>query len=298
MLPGPLHRLTRLQRDPAAGWLEDLDRATLILEGWAAWALYFGFLRGIYMAFRYVLATASGDYNLAQTVGNGLQVFSIQGLLTAGVGAALIVPMRRAVVRLRASTTAKMARQAAERATAVDDLASLDAEPDGRIVSLVGWVRGHGYVEHPVDGQRAVGLTLRCQDGMPFVMETMHNFDLVDEAGNEALVLTGDGRMLGETNVRLSRASSDDRQLVMSLDLPATAVPSDWNAFVVRDGDPVMVVGTKTTVQDLSRPQQNRAVHRTAISSTKQRPLLIFPLAAERREVRRHTALPAAADPT
>ena len=64
---------------------------------------------------------------------------------------------------------------------------------------------------------------------------------------------TGDGRLLADSNVQLSRASQDDRQLVMSLDLPASAVPTDWNVFVVRDGDPVMVVGTKTTIQDLTR---------------------------------------------
>jgi len=193
--------------------------------------------------------------------------------------------MRRTIVRIRASTLEKMARQAGERAAAVDDLSLLGDEPDGRVVSLVGWVRGHGYVDSPVDGQPAVGLTLRCQDGMPLVMETMLNFDLVDESGHEALVLTGEGRLFGEANVRLSRASESDRQLVMSLGLPATVVPTDWNALAVRDGDPVMVVGTKTTVQDYTQIQHNRSVARTAVASSKDRPLLIVPLDAERREV-------------
>jgi hypothetical protein len=130
-----------------------------------------------------------------------------------------------------------------------------------------------------------VGLTLRFQDGLPLVMETMHNFDLVDEAGNKALVLTSEGRLYGEANVRLSRGSIDDRQLVMSFDLPASAVPTDWNVRVVRDGDPVMVVGTKTKIQDLAELLNNRSASRTAVASAKAKPLLLFPLDAERRDV-------------
>jgi hypothetical protein len=286
VLPGPLHRLTRLNDDPATAWLTPLDRVIVTAKGWAAWALYFLGLRLAFLAFHFVLSAMSGDYELAQSVGGFGRAFSIPGLLTGGLGALLLVPMRRAVIRLRASATAKMARQAAADAAAtIDDLSLLANEPDGRLVSLVGWVRGHGYLYHHAAGQPAVGLTLRCQDGVPFVMETLHNFDLVDEAGAAALVATADGRVYGDANVRLSRAGEGDRQLVMSLDLPATAVPTDWNAFVVRDGDPVMVVGTKTTIQDLSELQYGRAAHRTAVASTKERPLLIFALDAERREI-------------
>jgi hypothetical protein len=284
VLPGPLHRLTRLKEDPAGRWISGLDHLIVLVKGWAAWLLYLVFLRVVFIAFHFVISTASGDYNLAQSVGFG-RALSIPGLLTGGLGALLLIPMRRTIVRIRASTIEKMARQAGERAAAVDDLSLLGDEPDGRVVSLVGWVRGHGYVDSPVDGQPAVGLTLRCQDGMPLVMETMLNFDLVDESGHEALVLTGEGRLFGEANVRLSRASESDRQLVMSLGLPATVVPTDWNALAVRDGDPVMVVGTKTTVQDLEQLQRGRGAQRTAIASTKGRPLLLFPLDAERREV-------------
>jgi len=284
VLPGPLHRLTRLKEDPAGRWISGLDHLIVLVKGWAAWLLYLVFLRVVFIAFHFVISTASGDYNLAQSVGFG-RALSIPGLLTGGLGALLLIPMRRTIVRIRASTLEKMARQAGERAAAVDDLSLLGDEPDGRVVSLVGWVRGHGYVDSPVDGQPAVGLTLRCQDGMPLVMETMLNFDLVDESGHEALVLTGEGRLFGEANVRLSRASESDRQLVMSLGLPATVVPTDWNALAVRDGDPVMVVGTKTTVQDYTQIQHNRSVARTAVASSKDRPLLIVPLDAERREV-------------
>jgi hypothetical protein len=283
VLPGPLHRLTRLADDPAAGWLQPIDQAIVLVKGWAAWALYAAAIRGAFLVFRWVIATASGSYNLAQPVAWGL---SLPGMITIGLGAVCIIPMRRTVVRVRANAIAKMARQAAEDAAlAVDDLSMLRDEPDGQLVSLVGWVRGEGYLDGLVDGQRAVGLTLRCQDGLPFLLESVHNFELVDEAGNEALVATGEGRVYAESNVRLSRASADDRQLLISLDLPPSAVPTDWNAFVVRDGDPVMVIGTKTTIQDYTQIQLNRSVARSAVASSKRRPLLIFPLDAERREV-------------
>jgi hypothetical protein len=282
VLPGPLHRLTRLKEDPAGGWLEGLDRTIVLVKGWAVWLLFLVAMRFVFLAFHYVISTASGDYNLAQSVGMG-RVFSIPGFLTAGFFAFMIIPVRRFIVRVRASTIAKMARQAGERAAPVDDFTQLDAEPDGRVVSLVGWVRGHGYLEHRVRGENVVGLALPCQDGMPFVLESMLNFDLLDEAGAEAVIVTGGGRMIGASNTRLDRG--EDRQLLISLDLPPSAVPADWNAFVVRDGDPVMVVGTKTTVEDLEQLQYDLPTQRTVIASTKTRPLLIFPLDAERRDV-------------
>lgn len=285
MLPASLHRLTRLDDDPAAGWLEPIDRAIILVKGWAVWPLYLVLGRLVYLSFHYVIATASGAYDLAQVQRYMGIPMSIPGLLTAATMAALLQPTRRFVVRVRARAVAKMAREAADRALPIDDLSALEAEPDDRVVSLVGWVRGTGYVDHPVSGQRAVGLALPCQDGLPFVMETLHNFELVDEAGNAALVITGDGRLLGPSNVQLSRASADDRQLLHSLNLPATTVPTDWNATVVRDGDPVLVVGAKTTIQDLSQLQFDRAASRPALASARRRPLLVFPLEAERREV-------------
>ena len=284
MLPGPLHRLTHLKDDPAGRWLSGLDHGLVLVKGWAVWLLYLVFLNLVFRSFYFVISTASGDYNLAQSVGIG-RYMSIPGILTAVVAAFLLIPARRMIVRVRASTIAKMAREAGERAAAIDDLSALGDEPDGRYVSLVGWVRGHGYIDLPVGGQRAVGLTLRCQDGMPLVLESMLNFDLVDESGNEALILTGDGRLFGDANVRLSRASETDRQLLHWLNLPASVVLTDWNALAVRDGDPVMVIGAKTTVQDYTQIQKNRSIARTAVASSQERPLLIFPIDAERREV-------------
>jgi hypothetical protein len=275
LLPGPLHRFTRLKADPAWEWLSPGDRALVALKGASAWVVYGLFLVGVWLAVEYMIET------ILSTNGRVLPKFA-----AVAVGGVCFVPMRRFVIALRSSSTAAKARQAATAmATPVDDLKALGDEENGRIVSLVGWVRGHGYLYHLVDGQRAVGLAIRIQDNFPFVMETMHNFDLLDEEGAATLVVTEGGRLLGKPNHRLSRASNEDRQLIMSLDLPATAVPTDWNAFIVRDGDPVMVVGTKTTIQDLSELQHGRAATCTAVASTKTRPLLIIPLAAERREV-------------
>jgi hypothetical protein len=276
--------LTRLKDDPAAGWLAPIDRVIVLVKGWAAWCLFLAFIYGVRTAVWTLTASYLDSPALAAMFGG---VASRIPLIVGGVTfAALVIPMRRTIVRIRANTIEKMARQAGDFASPVDDLSTLDEVPDGRVVSLVGWVRGHGYVDRLVDGQRAVGLTVRCQEGMlPFVLETMHNFDLVDESGNEALVLTGDGRLYGEANVRLNRASNDDKQLVVSLDIPASAVLTDWNVFAVRDGDPVMVVGTKSTVPDMTQLQHNRSPYRTAITSTKTRPLLVFPISAERRSV-------------
>jgi hypothetical protein len=286
LLPGPLHRFTRLKADPAWAWLSPGDRALVALTGAAAWVGYGVFLFAVRRALGYVLSTLSGSYDLGMSVGIGGRSLTLQGLATAGLAAVCFVPMRRYVISLRARTTAEKARKAATAlATAIDDLRALGDEEDGRIVSLVGWVRGHGYLYHRVDGQQAVGLSIRVQDEFPFLMETMHNFDLVDEDGAAALVVTEGARLLGKTNHRLSRANNDDRQLLMSLDMPATAVPTDWNAFIVRDGDPVMVVGRKTTIQDLTELQHGRASARTAVASTKEHPLLVIPLEAERLEV-------------
>jgi hypothetical protein len=276
--------LTRLNEDPAALWLTPLDRAIVAVKGWTAWLFYFAFLYGVRTAVW--ILTASYLDSAALMAMFGSLAHRVPLLVGGALGAALLIPMRRTVVRIRAGAIAKMARQAAtDVAAAVDDPSALAGAPDGQVVSLVGWVRGRGYVDRLVDGQRAMGLTLRCQDGLPFVLELMHNFDLVDEGGNEILVATADGRLFGESNVRLSRASHDDRQLVQSLELPASAVPTDWNAFVVRDGDPVMVMGTKTTLQDFTELQHNRSTSITAVASAKGRPLLLLPLAAERREV-------------
>jgi hypothetical protein len=282
LLPAPLKRLTPLREDPAAEWLTAAGRFAVTVRGSTAWVAYGLFIVLEWLCARYVLGTLLG-------LGSEMLMFipmpNVPVIVAAATAIALFVPTRRAVIALESSATGAKARATALRqALAVDDLAALGAEPEGRVVSLVGWVRGHAYLQQPVDGQRAVGLTLRCQDTYPFVLEILQNFDLVGETGDEALVATRGGRLLGKTNVRLQRGGYDDKVLVSSLDLPMTAILTDWNAFVVRDGDPVMVVGTKTTIQDLAQAR-GRATARVAVASAPSRPLLVFPLPAERRDV-------------
>ena len=158
MFPGPLHRLTRLNEDPAALWLRPIDRAIVTVKGWMAWLFYFAFLYGV----RTVVWILTASYldSPALMAMFGPLARRVPLLVGGALGAALLIPMRRTVVRIRAGAIAKMAREAAtDAAVAVDDLAALAAEPDGRLVSLVGWVRGRAYVDRLVDGQRAVGLT-------------------------------------------------------------------------------------------------------------------------------------------
>jgi hypothetical protein len=57
VLPGPLHRLTRLKEDPAGMWLLPLDRIIVTLKGWSAWALYGAFLYGVRWAVEFMIET-------------------------------------------------------------------------------------------------------------------------------------------------------------------------------------------------------------------------------------------------
>jgi hypothetical protein len=272
VLPAPLHRLTPLRTEPATGWLSSAAKFSAEVATWWAWILFALVLLGAWVMVAVVVAPASDK---------AILLGAVASFLLAGV---LGIPVRRGIMKLKSAAIVKRAKVAAQDLGAeLDDLNALAAEPDGRIVSVVGWVRGHGYLYHPVDGKPAVGLTLKFQDVHPFVLETMHNFDLLGEAGDAALVVTEGGRMLGTPNVRLNRASHEDRNLISGLDVPSNATPTDWNAYVVRDGDPILVIGTKTTVHDISQP--GRPTARPAIASTKERPVLILPLAADRMDV-------------
>jgi hypothetical protein len=204
--------------------------------------------------------------------------------LAAGFTAVTLLPVARYLsIWLRAKKTAVRAQaDAAAVARPIDDLQALQAEPDGSVVSLVGWVSGHGYLLHRAGGHQAVGITMHCRG--QHLIESMHNLDLQDEAGSSTLVLAAGARLLGAPNVQLSRADDEDRNLVHSLDLPAGIVPTYWSAYLLRDGDPIMVIGVKATVLDPSQIERGRPATRTAVTSDKDRPLLVIPLAAERRE--------------
>jgi hypothetical protein len=274
VLPGPLHRLTPLREDPSEGWLTRAGRLGATLTTWWAWAAYGLFVVIVYLSTEYVIET------VLHTTGR-----SLPKIAAVAAGGALLIPVKRGIIALRAVAVVSRAKASAiALARSVDDLKTFPAEPDGRVISLVGWVSADGFLPRQVDGKDVVGLSLRVQDTLPYVFETMLNFDLVDEAGDAVLVATGGGRLIGRATTRLSRASEADRAVVTSLDIPASATPTDWNAFTLREGDPVMVIGTKTTVHDMTEAQRNRPTARPALASAPARPLLIIRLDAERLE--------------
>jgi hypothetical protein len=204
-------------------------------------------------------------------------------VIAVSAGAALLWPWRRMILRARSAKAAELIRASVPaEAIAVDDFAELERQPDGAVVSLVGWVRARDQLPQQVAGGPCIGLALPCQQRYPGVMETLADFDLADEAGRAILVQVAGGRMLAETNVTLSDANAR-MLLIGSLDLPMGAVVTGWDAFVLRDGDPVMVVGFKQTAMDPTQGSLRGPPARATIGSLDPKPLLIFALAAERR---------------
>jgi len=96
---------------------------------------------------------------------------------------------------------------------------------------------------------------------------------------------------LEELDLRIPKVDEERRRelakarrlLIASLDLPVGAVATGWDAFVLRDGDPVMLVGFKQTMLDPAQTTLRAPPARTSLSSLPEKPLLIFPIAAERR---------------
>ena len=135
-------------------------------------------------------------------------------------------------------------------------------------------------------GQPCIGLTIACHQRYPGVLETSRDFTLVDEAGNSVLVQMADARMLGASNVNLTDANAR-RMLIASLDLPVGAVATGWDAYGLRDGDPVMVIGFKQEAMDPTQHSLRAPPARAVVASMAPRPLLVYPIAAERKPRRR-----------
>lgn len=266
----PLHRLTQLRDDPASKWLSWRQRIQVAGVGALAWCAYAACL----MLFRLILLIV-----LEQAVHYAGRLPSA---ISAMVAAGLAIPMRRFILTLKSRRAATLVRGNSRDVHALDDWAELETEPDGRVVSVVGWIRSRLDVEYPVNGEPCIGLALPCQDTYPGVLETLHDFELTDESGGSIPIRVADGRMLGRPNVRLN-SDSTRRLLIASLDLPPGAVATNMEAFVLRDGDPVMIVGFKQTIRDPEVYEARQTCLRAAIGSAPTQPLLIFPLAAERR---------------
>lgn len=281
-LPRPLHRLTPLTDDPLRSWLSPAQRLRVTMTGWGGWGL-FGMVQSLVwwllvILFAQVLFVIDGRLPT---------VLVVMGAL------ALAWPMRRVVMRMRSRKMAELVRQSAPaEATAIDDFTQLDGAPDGSLVSLVGWARareqlpqsmaGGTTIGLKMAGEACIGLTIACHQRYPGVLETSHDFNLIDEAGNTVLVQMADARMLGDSNVNLTDANAR-RMLIASLNLPVGAVATGWDAYGLRDGDPVMIVGFKQTAMDPTQRSLRGTPTRASVASLPPRPLLLFPIAAERK---------------
>jgi hypothetical protein len=272
-LPRPLHRLTPLRDDPLHAWLSPSQRLRVTVTGWGGWML-FGLLQSLAWWLLVVLLA-----HVLSIVDGRLPTVTV-----AMATLALAWPMRRVVMRMRNRKMAELVRQSAPaEATAIDDFALLEHEPDGQLVSLVGWAQaGFGAGALKAAGQPCIGLTIACHQRYPGVLETSHDFTLVDETGNSVLVQMADARLLGATNVNLTDANAR-RLLIASLDLPVGAVATGWDAYGLRDGDPVMVIGFKHEAMDPTQHSLRGAPARAVVTSMAPRPLLVFPIAAERK---------------
>jgi hypothetical protein len=272
-IPRPLQRLTGLRDDPAAGWLTPAGARSVAFSGWLAWIGY-----GIALYALGVLVPRILFRTVLPFFVSPLQMF----VGTAFVGALLFPLARRFIVRFKNGKMRALVGQAvAADALQADDWSALEDEPDGRAISLVGWARRKLVLPAPVAGEPAIGIALGCVQSYEGVLESAHDFDLCDESGRAILISVAGGRLLGQPNVRVF-GDDDGRMLVSSLDLPPGVTPTG-DASVVRDGDPLMVVGFKKTVVDPALPGMRQAPVRMTVASFGGRPLLIYPIAAERR---------------
>ena len=268
----PLHRLTPLRDDPAATWLTRRQRLRVAMTGVFGWIGFAIFLHLIWWA---QVLLMWGVFPIVD--------HRLPSVLTVMAAIALVWPARRTIMRRRSAKMAELVRDGSpDLAIAVDDFRDLERQPDGTVVSIVGWIHARVQLADRVEGEPCIGLALACHQRYPGVLETLNDFDLVDEAGHKLLVQVAGARMLGRENVNFTDGRAR-KLLVASLDLPVGAVPAGWDAFVLRDGDPVMIVGFKETALDPTQASLRAPPARATVASLPPKPLLIFPIAAERR---------------
>jgi hypothetical protein len=261
-----------LRDEPAAGWLSRNEKLRIDALGWFVWAAFIGsmlVLRFIARALLFVFVT---------------RIFTgrISTLLVGALSAALAPAVRRSILRMKSARTADLLRRGAND-VAADDWDALAREPEGQVASVLGWVRARTYLAPAVSGEPAIGVAIPCQSTFPGVLEAVNDFELCDEEGRTILIQAADGRTFGAAN-----ASLDGREMQMllaSLEAPVGVTASAWRVHVLRDGDPVMVVGFKRTVVDSDEASLRQPGERLALASQSSCPLLIFSIDAERRKV-------------
>jgi len=266
----PLHRMTPLRDDPALAWLSTSERLRIDALGWFLWVAFIVctfVVRQIVHAAIFVFVTP---------------IFSgrISIIIVGGVAAMMAPGIRRSILRVKNGRMENLLRQQADE-VAADDWVALESAPNDTLVSAVGWVRGRQHLSKPIGGEPAVGVGIPCQHQFPGVFESLHDFELVDEEGRSILIQASEGRMFGKPNVALD--SHDLRHLYADLGLPSGATNSGWHIHCLRSGDPVMVVGYKQSVIDPGEPSFRGPQGRLTLASAPTCPLMIFPLAAERR---------------
>lgn len=302
----PLHRWTLERDDPAAAWLSFTDRVKAELWGGIPQVISFGVLSVLPMAWAIQYMQHHGVVLAGRRVVTNpwpAQLAGIFGLAGAWITFAAV---RWARAQVKAWAVRSLARgRALAQAVPSDDWSALAGQPDGHLVSVVGWVRGRRLLRHRIDGQTCVGVALDCRGNVTefrndnneswrarrvayrqpheLIMEVLHDFDLVDEAGRSLAILAADARLLGKKNTDKVGDDTEEQRFLNALDLPLDLVPCGDDTFVLRDGDPVLVVGFKTTTFDPDEISRRNPTPRTALASSPPRPLLIFPIAAERR---------------
>jgi hypothetical protein len=299
----PLHRLTMLRDDPAAKWLGPWSRLQAAAAGMVLPAVWLALLCFTFSA-QVFIADAS-RHNPRPPVETSYLVS-----LTACIVLSCLLPtVYWASLQLRSrAILALVWKGVVAEALALDDWSKLDDAPDDQPISLVGWVRARQQLRYRVDGKPCVGLALGCRlkslqsfvgthynlwtqrpDQIEYiqryseVMETLFDFDLVDDDGRAIPIRVAGGRLLGERNVALLGDDQDERDLIAWLALPRGCRPLPKKAYVLRDGDPVMVVGYKTTVRDPAQAGLRDAPVQAVLASASPLPLLVYPLPAARR---------------
>lgn len=302
----PLHRWTLERDDPAAAWLSFTDRVTATL--WGTIPPIVSFLVFSILPLLWALERMRHYRKVFAGHAGVPHAWPVQlaFLMAAGGAWLAFAGVRWASAQLKArAVRAAARRRALAQAKQADDWDALAGQPDGQLVSVVGWVRGRRHLSHRIDGQASVGAAIDCRGSViefrtpnnrrmhrrrvayrqphEVLMEVLHDFDLVDEAGRSLAVLAADARLLGRKNTDKLGDDPQEQLFLHALNLPLDLIPCGDDTFVLRDGDPILVVGFKTTTFDPDEVSRRNPTPRTALASSPPRPLLIFPIAAERR---------------